>query len=301
MLKGKGNDRWSIPLVEPLKTLLRIKDPNRFRWSSAPVSFRPWPSRPSPGHPPFPAILPATFFVLLMVHLLLQPCFGITGEEIQKLQILSRGKPIGEKIAFWAEKFVGVPYDKDPLGEYVSKAAIVVDERVDCMYLNFRVVELSLSHTPEEAIQIALEKRFHSKGILKEGKVVNYDDRFEYGEDMISSGKWGREITLDIGNALRIKGSRGKDFVDLLSPDALYRGLGKLKSGDIAFFIKKPEERKVGEIVGHIGILKVEQDQEAYLIHASGTKEKGGMVKKVLLKDYVSQMPFIGVKITRID
>ncbi len=67
------------------------------------------------------------------------------------------------------------------------------------------------------------------------------------------------------------------------------------------FFIKKPEERKLGEIVGHIGIVKLEQDQEPYLIHASGTKERGGMVKKVLLKDYVSQMPFIGVKITRID
>jgi hypothetical protein len=158
-----------------------------------------------------------------------------------------------------------------------------------------------LSDTPEEAIQIALEKRFHSKGIFKEGKVVNYDDRFEYGEDMILSGKWGREITLDIGNPLRIKGSRGRDFVDILLPDELYRGLRKLKNGDVVFFIKKPAERKLGEIVGHIGILKIEQDQEAYLIHASGTKERGGMVKKVLLKDYVSQMPFIGVKITRID
>jgi hypothetical protein len=240
-------------------------------------------------------------FIPFLVFLFLGTSFALTEEEIQKFQGLLMERPVGERIAFWAEKFMGTPYDKDPLGEYVSKAAIVVDERVDCMYLTFRAVELSLSHTPEGAIQIALEKRFHSKGILKEGKVVNYDDRFEYGEDMISSGKWGREITLDIGNALRIKGSRGKDFVDLLSPDALYRGLGKLKSGDIAFFIKKPEERKVGEIVGHIGILKVEQDQEAYLIHASGTKEKGGMVKKVLLKDYVSQMPFIGVKITRID
>jgi len=168
------------------------------------------------------------------------------------------------------------------------------------MYLTFRAVELAIGHTPAEAIQVALDKRFHSKGTLREGKVSNYEDRFEYGEDMISSGKWGSEITGDIGNTLRIKGSRGKDFVDILLPDELYRGLRKLKSGDIVFFIKKPEERKVGEIVGHIGIVKVEQDQEAYLIHASGTKERGGRVKKVLLKDYVSQMPFIGVKITRI-
>jgi hypothetical protein len=240
-------------------------------------------------------------FIPLLIFLFLGTSFALTEEEIQKFQSLLMERPVGERIAFWAEKFLGTPYDKDPLGEYVSKAAIVVDERVDCMYLTFRAVELSLSDTPEEAIQIALEKRFHSKGIFKEGKVVNYDDRFEYGEDMILSGKWGREITLDIGNPLRIKGSRGRDFVDILLPDELYRGLRKLKNGDVVFFIKKPAERKLGEIVGHIGILKIEQDQEAYLIHASGTKERGGMVKKVLLKDYVSQMPFIGVKITRID
>jgi hypothetical protein len=239
--------------------------------------------------------------VFFILHLFLLDCFALTDKEIQEFQRDLKERPVGERIAFWAEKFLGTPYDKDPLGEYVSKAAIVVDERVDCMYLTFRTVELSLSHTPEEAIQIALEKRFHSKGIFKEGKVVNYDDRFEYGEDMILSGKWGREITRDIGNPLRIKGSRGRDFVDILLPDEFYRGLRKLKNGDIVFFIKKPEERKVGEIVGHIGILKIEQDQEAYLIHASGTKERGGMVKKALLKDYVSQMPFIGVKITRMD
>jgi hypothetical protein len=239
--------------------------------------------------------------VFFILHLFLLDCFALTDKEIQEFQRDLKERPVGERIAFWAEKFLGTPYDKDPLGEYVSKAAIVVDERVDCMYLTFRTVELSLSHTPEEAIQIALEKRFHSKGIFKEGKVVNYDDRFEYGEDMILSGKWGREITRDIGNPLRIKGSRGRDFVDILLPEELNRGRRKLKNGDIVFFIKKPEERKVGEIVGHIGILKIEQDQEAYLIHASGTKERGGMVKKALLKDYVSQMPFIGVKITRMD
>jgi len=240
-------------------------------------------------------------FIPFLVLLLLGTSFALSEKEIQKFQSLLTERRVGERVAFWAEKFMGTPYDKDPLGEYVTKAVIVVDERVDCMYLTFRTVELSLSHTPEEATQIALEKRFHSKGILKEGKVLNYNDRFEYGEDMISSGKWGREITLDIGNTVRIKGSRGRDFVDILLRDELYRGLGKVKSGDIIFFIKKPEERKLGEIVGHIGILKIEQDQQAYLIHASGTKERGGLVKKVLLKDYVSQMPFIGVKITRID
>lgn len=240
-----------------------------------------------------------------MVHLSFQPSFALTGEEIQKSQIDLKDKPVGERIAFWAKKFIGVPYDKDPLGEYVSKTTIVSDERVDCMYLTFRAVELALSLTPEEAIQVALEKRFHSKGILKEGRVVNYEDRFEYGEDMIESGKWGKEITSSVGNTMRIKGSRGRDFIEVLASDTLIQGARSLKSGDLVFFTKKPEKREVGEIIGHIGIIEVTEVEErsrrkeVYLIHASGTKGKGGAVKKVLLIEYLSKMPFVGVKITR--
>lgn len=239
-------------------------------------------------------------FIPFLVILVVGTSSALTEEEIRKSQTLLIKKSVGERIAFWAEKFIGTPYDQDPLGEYVTRAAVVADERVDCMYLTFRVVELALGRSPEETIQVALDKRFHTQGILKEGKVVNYEDRFEYGEDMIFSGKWGREITSDVATPLRIRGSRGKDFVDILLAGELLRGLKKLRSGDIIFFIKNPEERRIGEIVGHIGILKVEQNEEVYVIHASGTKEKGGMVKKVLLKEYVSQMAFIGVKITRI-
>ncbi len=241
----------------------------------------------------------------LIVCLFLQPCFGLTWEEIQKFQTLWADKPLGERIAFWAEKFVGVPYDDDPLGEYVSKATIVTDERMDCMYLTFRTVELAFSHTPEEAVQIALDKRFHSKGVLKEGRVTNYGDRFEYGEDMVESGKWGRDVTAEFGRMMKIKGSRGKDFVEILSSEELMRGMSRLKSGDILFFATKPEKRKVGEIIAHMGIVKVENARrdpggsDVFLIHASGKKGKGGAVKKVLLKGYLSKTDFPGVKITR--
>jgi len=247
------------------------------------------------------------FLVPILVCLSLQPCFGLTNEEIQKFQTLWKDKPVGERIALWAEKFTDVPYDGDPLGEYVSKATIVADERVDCVYLTFRAVELALSHTPEEAIQVALDKRFRSKGVLKEGRVLNYDDRFEYGEDMIESGKWGKEVTSEIGRTIKIKGSRGKDFVEILSPDEVMRGMKRLKSGDILFFATKPEKRKVGEIVGHMGIIKVEKTGRNagsggfFLIHASGIKERGGAVKKVLLKEYLSKTGFLGVKITRFE
>ncbi len=246
-----------------------------------------------------------TSLIPLIFFLFFTPCSALTNKEIQEFQSQLRGKSVGEKIAFWAEKFIGVPYDTNPLGEYVSKATIVADERVDCMYLTFRAVELALSHTPKESIQIALEKRFHSKGILKNGKVVNYDDRFEYGEDMIESGRWGKEVTSEVGKMTKIKGSRGKDFIEVLPSDGFLKGMKHLKSGDIVFFVKKSEERKREEIVGHIGIIKVEkepmskEEREIYLVHASGVKEKGGGVKKVLLKDYITQMPFIGVKVTR--
>jgi len=246
-----------------------------------------------------------TLLIPLIFFLLLQPCFALTDEEIQKYQNFLTGQPIGEKIVLWAEKFIGVPYDRNPLGEYVSKAKIVADERVDCMYLTFRVAELALSRTPEEAIQVALEKRFHSKGVLKNGQVVNYEDRFEYGEDMIESGKWGEEVTPEIGKITRIKGSRGKDVVDVLSPGVLLMGLRNLKNGDIIFFATRPEKRKVGEVIGHMGFIKVEErtnrsgSKDVFLIHAGGTKQKGGEVRKVQLKDYLSKMGFIGVKITR--
>lgn len=226
-------------------------------------------------------------------------CFAFDPQEIQKIQSLLQHEPVGERIASWAEKFVGKPYDKDPLGEYVTERVIVADDRVDCMYLTFRSVELALSRTPEGAIRIALERRFRSKGTMKDGRVTNYDDRFEYGEDMIASGKWGREVTPEVGRTRHIEGSRGKPFVDILPSTEILRGMGRLRSGDLLYFIQNPKERKAEEIVGHIGIIKVEE--EVYLIHASGTKRKGGEVKKVLLSEYLSKMPFIGVKITRFE
>jgi len=228
----------------------------------------------------------------------------ISAGELKKIQSALRGKPTGEKIAFWAQNFIGLPYDPDPQGEYVTRAVIVADERVDCMYLTFRAVELALSCSPEEAIQIALNKRFHNRGILREGKVANYEDRFQYGEDMIESRKWGKEITSKLGRTVRIPGCREKEFFEILPTSEILKGRGKLKSGDLLFFMKSPEKRLAEEGVGHIGIVKVEGKgtlKRIYLIHACGRKNQGGAVKKVRLTDYLSQMPFVGVRVTRFE
>lgn len=229
--------------------------------------------------------------------------FAMDNIDIAAYQNEISGRPVGERIALWAERFVGTPYDPDPLGEYVTKKAIVADGRVDCMYLTFRAVELALGHTPEEAIAVALDKRFMNKGITKDGLVSNYEDRFQYGEDMLYSGKWGRDITPELGKLTYVKGSRGKERVAMISKGHIKRSektVSALKSGDLIFFVKAPSKRLVKEIIGHIGIIKKEGDIR-YLIHAGGKKNKGGVVKKVVFRDYVEAMPFVGIMAGRID
>jgi hypothetical protein len=242
-------------------------------------------------------------FTLVLALLLFVPSPALAfmaDDEIAAVQAETKSLSPGERIALWAERFVGVPYDTDPLGEYVTKEAIVADERVDCMYLAFRSVELALGGSPEEAVLIALEKRFLTRGIINGGLVANYGERYQYAEDMLDGGRWGAEVTSALAETVEIEGSRGRDKVRIIpkGSQTLFNGL---QSGDIVFFVKAPEKRIVGEIVGHLGIIKVDGGG-VFLIHASGKKSSdaaGGQVKKVLFADYVASMPFAGVRVSR--
>jgi len=235
---------------------------------------------------------------MALLAIIISALMAFSEPEVLKIQSAIKGLPVGERIAYWAEQFIGTPYDKDPLGEYVSKKAIVSDERIDCMYMTFRVVELALSSTPKEAIDRALRLRFITAGRLSpDGIVLNYEDRYQYAEDMIFSRKWGIDITPSLGNTIEIEGSRGIERVSIIPKESLPYSIRSLKSGDIVYFIKSPKRRLVGEIVGHMGIIKSEED--IYLIHASGSKSSGGEVKKVRLSDYIKDMPFIGIMVTR--
>jgi hypothetical protein len=238
---------------------------------------------------------------LTLAIVLLFPSVSLAVMADSRLASLQRelaDRPPGERIVFWAERFINTPYDPDPLGEYVTKKAIVADERVDCMYLVFRAVELALGKDPADTVQIALDKRFMSRGKFEKGKVLNYEDRFQYGEDMIDSGKWGKEITAAFGKTLAIKGSRGRKSVDMVTAPEIARNENLLLNGDIVFFIKSPEKRVSDEIIGHMGIIKKEANK-VYLIHASGVKNRGGKVIKVLFSDYLASMPFIGIRVSR--
>lgn len=235
-----------------------------------------------------------------------------SAKEIQERQTLIAPMPVGSRIAYWAEQFLSVPYDTDPLGKYVRSRKIVCDQEIDCMYLVFRSVELALSKSPEDAVDKALELRFKTKGRLdKDGNVVNYGERFDYAEDMIASGKWGRDVTVEIAPPAEVPGSRGYEKVEYVPKAELMeeKHYSRLKDGDIIYFIKNPARRAVGEIVGHLGIIKMEAKSGSgkpapYLIAASGTKTTaghcgGGFVKKVPLSDYLSKTSFIGAKFTR--
>ena len=239
-------------------------------------------------------------FCLAVAFLGLSSPFCASARSIDEIQASLDLRETGERIAFWANYFVGTPYDKDPLGEYVTRKAIIADERVDCMYLVFRSVELALSSSPAGAQQTALDKRFHTKGIVDGVAVVNYDDRFQYGEEMIDSGKWGREITGVAGKTAEIRDERRGLEIAYAPVNSLKAGKSRLKSGDLVFFIKRPEKRVYGEVVGHMGVIKVEKGR-VLLIHAAGTKKAGGMVRKVGWEDYLRTTPYIGAKITRFD
>jgi len=226
-------------------------------------------------------------------------------DETARLQREMSALPVGERIAFWAESFVGAPYDTDPLGAYVRQEKAVCDTEVDCMYHVFRSVELATSGTPDEAVQRALELRFKTRGVIVDGRITNYAERYEYGEDMVASGKWGEDVSATLGNAGEVAGSRGHDRVIYLPKDELLKpeNYARLKSGDLIFFIKDPARRVVGEIVGHLGVVKAEGGKP-FLIHASGSKARegspgGGAVRKVDLLKYLSGMKFIGVVVTR--
>jgi len=229
----------------------------------------------------------------------------LSADEVLLSQARVARLAFGQRIVYWAGRFIGTPYDTDPLGLYVRSNRIVADERVDCMYHTFRSVELAASASPAEAVQKALDLRFLTRGKIADGLVTNYDERFQYGEDMVMSNKWGRNITADLGAVKTIPGSRGRDMVDVLPKHVLAgRALQKkLRDGDIVFWVKDPNKRAVGEIVAHLSIVHSNAGK-AYLIHASGDKDRadrpgGGMVKEVLFSEYIRNMKFIGAFVTR--
>src|SRR3989338_10026939 len=173
------------------------------------------------------------YFILIIYIIALflsSPLCAFEKETITEFQNQIKDKPVAERIGFWAEQFVGTPYDTDPLGLYVTKKVIAADERVDCMYHVFRTAELALSNTPAEAQEKALDLRFHSKGILKDTVITNYYNIFQESIDMILSGKWGKDITEELGKTIDVEVSKGLGKQKTLLKDDAIKAAEKLKN-----------------------------------------------------------------------
>ena len=231
----------------------------------------------------------------------------MSADEILIAQTRAAELPLGRRIMYWAGRFIGTPYDPDPLGLYVRTNRIVADERADCMYLTFRSVELARSSTPGEAIEQAKALRFITEGRVLDGLVQNYGERFEYGEDMVFSGKWGRNVTDELGPTMTVKGSRGRGEVIVLPKATLStrKFQKQLRDGDILYWVKDPKKRVVEEIVAHLSFVQV-KGGSVFLIHAAGTKDSatrpgGGAVKEVPFAAYLRDTRFIGVFVTRFE
>ena len=220
------------------------------------------------------------------------------------------GGELGDKIAKYANSFVGTPYDRIPIGLYVQSRKLIIDDEIDCMYLVFRSVPLALADGDnKKAFDIACDMMFHDKCKLdKDGLVTNYENRFDYSEDMISSGKWGKSIYADNEMSVMTGSRHYKQFYYIKSQDFINskKLQQRVQSGDILFLFKFPEKRsKSQEAIGHLGILEVDDKGEIYFIHASGNKRfdlPQGKVMKVKLTDYLQEKKakWAGIYITRI-
>ncbi|MGC8767446.1 MAG: N-acetylmuramoyl-L-alanine amidase-like domain-containing protein [Brevinematia bacterium] len=209
--------------------------------------------------------------------------------------------PIGDDIVKYAKMFIGTPYDTDPLGAYVRNKVVVYDKEVDCMYLVFRSVELAFGNGDEDkSIDVALDKRFKTKGILSNGFVVNYEERFEYGEDMFLSDKWGKLVFTNTILLDKIFSERLNRYVSYV-PKRNFKNVAKdIKNGSIVFFIKDPSKSKKGEVVGHLGVIESD-GYNIFLIHASGSKNRGGKVVREKFQDYLKRSSYVGFVITSFD
>jgi len=66
------------------------------------------------------------FALFIFVLLWAQLSQVLSDEEIRQKQGELQEKPVGERIAFWTERFVGSPYDEDPYGAFVILRAIEI-------------------------------------------------------------------------------------------------------------------------------------------------------------------------------
>ena len=240
--------------------------------------------------------------------------------QIDSLMQTVADKPVGERIAFWADFFYRLGRTQYlfglDTGGYVKEGRPLDDYKTDCVLFVYRTTELGRSSTAREAVQFAFGTRFYGasveEAILPDGR-VRYEDpsHLDYSEDIFRTGIWGKNVTASVGPLEPDPGNV------LFAPDTLsFVPKSKidesaLQSGDIVYFVldetnpKGKEARDAGVLISHLGIVKKSGDG-VDLIHAAkvpleGVYE-GGKVEKVPLRAYLAAIDrFKGIVVTRIE
>lgn len=239
--------------------------------------------------------------------------------EIDSLMASIATRPVGERIAFWADFFyrdgrARYLFGLDPEG-YVSQGRLCDDFRTDCVLFLYRTTELGRSSSAREAVQFAFGTRFYGAGveeaILPDGR-VRYDHpaHEEYSEDIFRSGIWGEDVTAKIGPVRSDPGNDRFPAGTISFVPKQQINYAAIQPGDLIYFVldentaKGAEARATGILIQHLGI-GTREGSEVYLIHAakqplSGYYD-GGKVEKVPLRTYLDRVDtFKGILVSRI-
>lgn len=228
--------------------------------------------------------------------------------------------PTPAKAGLWARRFVAandVEYLFGPqTGGYVAEGDLISDQRQDCVSLLYRIGELARARDHVDAVDWALRTRFagaSANEVSDASGRVNYENaaHLDFSLDMIRTGMWGREVTNTIGGAVidTVGSSRyAAGSFSYLPKSTL--AFAQLNEGDIVWFVLDPSHEsgamlrdKYGLVIGHIGLVIVENGQRM-LIHAASSDlagwYEGGTVVQVPLQEYLARVDkFAGVIVTR--
>lgn len=244
--------------------------------------------------------------------------FTVAAED--SLLAREQDMPTARRVGLWARRFAaasGVRYRFGLAeGGYAADGEIVSDRRQDCVSLLYRTSELARARDHRDAVAWALQTRFAGArldSLIGPDGRVDYDDRrhLDFSLDMIRSGRWGRDVTAELGGAVvdTAGSSRYAPGSFRYLPKADF-DLAKLREGDVVWFVLDaghPAARRWREdhglVVGHIGLIIVEGG-EAVLVHAASSDlegfYEGGSVVTVPLASYLERVErFGGVVITR--
>lgn len=240
---------------------------------------------------------------------------------IDSLMATIGGKPVPERIAFWADWLqrdgrARYLFGLDP-GGYVTEGRMCDDYQTDCVLFVYRTTELGRSTSAREAVQFAFGTRFYSAGveeaILPDGR-VRYDipAHLDYSEEIFRSSIWGKDATPTIGPVEPDPGNARFPAGSLSFVRKSAIDYAALRSGDIVFFLLDENNPKAAEsrtqqgiLIQHLGIILRDGGQPV-LLHAAkaglqGIYE-GGKIERVALRTYLDRIDiFKGIVVARIE